>query len=481
MSQSYFSSEDLSVSPTQQTVSYYDAQHRPGVIAVVAVGFATSISVVSAVVIASLTFRRGNHRYTHVFGYSLSLLFANLLQGVATVMSLEWILRSQVTLGPYCNAQGGLKQAGNIGSAWWSFVISLHLFNLLFLRTTCHQIWMWFTLVVGWLVVAILVLLGPAAIEKPSKGSFYGVSGYCCWITLQYPKAQIYLEFLVEYAAIALALILYVFVLLRVRGNIVQVDGEWRFRLVPSEQKWKLVVARDLIDQAMLQVAQVTVWFPIIYTIIIIPISVTRLLQISGKDVPFWAVVTTDFIFNLNGLANVILMVVIRRIFPEVHGLPSLATPRPRVSLDTLSQSGGITPFLLRRSATAQAYKRPDPEFAARFRSIRRSKTTADAADSPARRTPRTGGMRVPRPLKLPRALDQTAELPVTPSRVRLPLSPATPLWRMHPVDTPSYRTPRDLATMIPPPETPTIRIQSPSPSPETAKRFEDAPEGKTL
>ncbi len=46
------------------------------------------------------------YRRTHLFGYLISVLLANSLQSVGTVMSLKWILRNEVAEGTFCSAQG---------------------------------------------------------------------------------------------------------------------------------------------------------------------------------------------------------------------------------------------------------------------------------------------------------------------------------------------------------------------------------------
>jgi hypothetical protein len=89
---------------------------------------------------------------------------------------------------------GGIKQCGNIATALWSvpapnaqefvadhfcraFVLALHLFNLLFLRTQSTVLEFWCTIVCGWSIVAFIILIGPTVIQTPEKGPYYGVSG----------------------------------------------------------------------------------------------------------------------------------------------------------------------------------------------------------------------------------------------------------------------------------------------------------------
>lgn len=66
-----------------------------------------------------------------------------------------------------------------------SFMLSLHLFNILFLRRGVTRIGFHATLVVGWSVIAIIVIV-PDALQRPEKGPYFGISGTWCVMTLGY-------------------------------------------------------------------------------------------------------------------------------------------------------------------------------------------------------------------------------------------------------------------------------------------------------
>lgn len=77
-----------------------------------------------------------------------------------------------------------------------------------------------------------------------------------------------------------------------------------------------------MLDSAMLRVAASMVWyasqpsklliishnwilaahrFPVAYSLTIVPVGLARLSSFAGHSVPFWAIVATDFIFNITG------------------------------------------------------------------------------------------------------------------------------------------------------------------------------------
>lgn len=139
--------------------------------------------------------RTKTYHRTNIFPYLVSLLVANVMQAIATIMNGRWLEKGAVYNGGFCTAQGALKNAANNGIALWSFMIAVHVFNLLFLRWRTTRVSMAATLVGGWSAVAMIVLVGPSVIQKSEKGPYFGVSGFWCWITSDYPDEQLYLEY----------------------------------------------------------------------------------------------------------------------------------------------------------------------------------------------------------------------------------------------------------------------------------------------
>ncbi|KAL1738263.1 hypothetical protein HDZ31DRAFT_70195 [Schizophyllum fasciatum] len=238
--------------------SYYTHQERDGVVCIAVCAIASVVSIFYAALTRKL--RPENYRNTHVFAYLTSLLLANMLQSLGTAMNLRWVGRGGLIYGSYCSMQGGVKQAGNIATALWSFMIAMHLFNLLFLRVGSTRLGLFLTLSIGWLVVVIFVILGPAAIETAEKGPYFGISGAWCWITAQYRLEQIMMEYFFEFVSAAMGFLLYIAVLLRVRGNIIHSHGKFRVRTVPSGQGWQLAIGRDFLSSAMFAIAKNMVW-----------------------------------------------------------------------------------------------------------------------------------------------------------------------------------------------------------------------------
>jgi len=57
-------------------------------------------------------------------------------------------------------------------------MLSLHAFHLLFLRKRLWNGSKWLILVLGWCFIALIVTIGPLAIQKKTLGPYFGPSGY---------------------------------------------------------------------------------------------------------------------------------------------------------------------------------------------------------------------------------------------------------------------------------------------------------------
>jgi G protein-coupled glucose receptor regulating Gpa2 len=260
---------------------------------------------------------------THVAAYFLSLLLCDLAQGIGSLLNVRWITQGGVEVGSYCTAQAVIKQTGNVGTALWSFVIAVHTFDVLFLRWHIADYVCYGTLIAVWSFLGFIVILGTAVVEKPERGPFYGISGYWCWITPAYPVERYALEYLFMFASAGLSFILYSLIFLRLRGNI-SVSG-WHFRFHHSRNGSGQDTSNNGIfhdgrrDPHLMQVARQMLWYPVAYTILVLPIAAARFSAFNGKDVPFGVTIFTASIFMLSGFVNAILFTTTRRViqFPS--------------------------------------------------------------------------------------------------------------------------------------------------------------------
>ncbi|KAF7315258.1 Git3 domain-containing protein [Mycena indigotica] len=263
---------------------------------------------------------------THVAAYFVSLLVSDLFQALGSILNARWIRDMAVELGPLCTAQGVLKQLADVATAWWTLVIAIHTFCLLFLELKTSRFTLYATLISGWFGIAAIVIAGPAALDTVHHGPFYGISGYWCWISPGWPGARIGLDYLFMFMAAFFSFILYMLIFLRMRGNIIVEGRRVSFRLKKIDQ-WR---GKRFENQA-LTIARQMLLYPIAYTILILPIAASRFSSFSGDDVPFGVTVFSAAVFLLSGIVNVTLFCATRRILPpESFKIPKWKISAPK-------------------------------------------------------------------------------------------------------------------------------------------------------
>ncbi|KAF8313496.1 hypothetical protein DL93DRAFT_2114128 [Clavulina sp. PMI_390] len=282
--------------------------------------------------------------------YFISLLYANAIAAIGSIMNARWVGNKAIQEGAYCSAQGAVKNIGNVATALWTLVIAVHVFNLLFLRHQTKRLAAIFVTIATWSAVLTIDIFGPAVLQKQELGAFFGIAGYWCWITDQYPLSRVGVEYFWFFFGGAMSFILYVLVFLRLRGNIVFPEGSRlpRFIWVPRAKAWKLQMNRDAIDAHMVDSAKQMIWFPVAYTIIIIPIALGRFIH----DSPLGYVVFADSIFMLTGVINVVVFMSIRRVLPKPGVLPTFNIPRkapPSIAIPDNEMK--VEPFVLSASS----------------------------------------------------------------------------------------------------------------------------------
>ncbi|KAG8916879.1 hypothetical protein FRC01_002810 [Tulasnella sp. 417] len=111
---------------------------------------------------------------THVDAYLLSLLFADLLQGIGAVLSLRWALKHKTYCSAYCTAQGVIQHLGETGVALGTLVIGLHTFLTVFFHFKPPR-WGWIAVItVQWsflglyIVIAYFKTKGPVPYYAPT-------------------------------------------------------------------------------------------------------------------------------------------------------------------------------------------------------------------------------------------------------------------------------------------------------------------------
>lgn len=106
------------------------------------------------------------------------LLVSDLIQAIGFGLTWNWFGRNGI-LGnsKTCSFQGVSIQAGDLGTTFFSLLIAFHTLIILVWRRRPTKIVMLGICALAWIAVIVLTAIGPAAIQTPERGRFYGPVG----------------------------------------------------------------------------------------------------------------------------------------------------------------------------------------------------------------------------------------------------------------------------------------------------------------
>jgi len=282
---------------------------------------------------------------TQIAKFLSSLLLCNLVQAIGGLLNVAWLVEHRVYVGVTCTAQGALKQIGNVrapfpyctekseyshllwsqtGPAIFTFLIAVQTFCLLVLRRewssrTCH-----ITHIISWAFLLLELCIEHFVYADPENGPYYGIttSGYWCWISPKYLIERYTTDYLFMTTSAAFCFILYSLVFFRLRGNI-SIQGYKIFfhrrssiRIRRTSDGASIFTDDPRVPSYLDTIAKHMLWYPIVYTFLILPVAASRLSTFHGKPVPFAATVLTAAVFMLHGFFNTVLFCTTRKILP---------------------------------------------------------------------------------------------------------------------------------------------------------------------
>jgi len=256
-----------------------------------------------------------------------------LIQAIGGIMNIKWAAQAVITQGPYCTAQGALKQIGDTGVALISLTIAVHTFCVLIFHWRSSP--MNALLIIGLIWVFIALIVGITfAIHRGQV--YYGDTEYWCWITSRYNRERIGLQYIWLWIAAFVDVILYAFLALVVKGFIIVNGGS--IRVTTGEER----VHKCLTSQrsggsrdATTTVAIGLLFYPAVYLVTVIPIAVVRWTSFSNPNasVPFGATAFAGILFGLSGAFNVILFACTRpNLLPSREPAVSMSLESPTTS-----------------------------------------------------------------------------------------------------------------------------------------------------
>jgi hypothetical protein len=233
--------------------------------------------------------------------FLLNQLFCDLIQALGGLMNLKWTFDGTVHQGPFCVAQGLIKQVADVGTALSAGNVAIYTFSALIFRLKPDTNVFRALLIVSGIWIAIILNV---AINVGINGAtnFYGPTGYWCWISNDFPVQQTVADFLWMWISAFSSLLAYVAVFL-VLGGFISVEG-WRVRWTYGQE------SPDIPQSHVLAYKMLA--YPIIYIITVLPVAAARYRYFAGHNPAFSFTVVADALFLSSGLLNVLLYVYTR-------------------------------------------------------------------------------------------------------------------------------------------------------------------------
>ncbi|KAF8261258.1 hypothetical protein EI94DRAFT_1746329 [Lactarius quietus] len=245
-----------------------------------------------------LNFLQKNLLRTPTDIYMLSLFFYEILEAMGGILSIRWANEGIVTTGPYCTAQGIFKQIGALGVALITLILTTHTFTMALWRVGAEARSFAFGIVALTCLFVVLWVGVGNGIHKDYETPV----PYWCWIGPKYNGERLAGEYLWMWIALFASVVMYILVHLWMKGLLSVDDEKWyKFRLAKSD-----------VEYSQRRATLGILLYPLAYSLIVIPLSVSRWLLFSHKSVPSAATFFGMIMFNLSGAINVLIFLIVR-------------------------------------------------------------------------------------------------------------------------------------------------------------------------
>ncbi|KAJ5092011.1 hypothetical protein NUU61_006881 [Penicillium alfredii] len=275
---------------------------REGLIAVSVMAFLSLVATASLLIFITyrLIFWRTN--YARYIGYNqyiiliYNLILADLVQSLAFILCVKWIIKNKIQSGTAeCFLQGLWLQIGDPGSGLFVLAIAFHTFLLVVCG--CKMPYKAFVaFVIGvWAFVALIVVI-PLATHG---ADVFVPSGAWCWINEDYEVIRLWTHylwiFLAEFGTVCLYAVMYV----QLRKQIA------RSAILGNSQLESLRRLRRVIGYMTI--------YPIVYIVLSLPLAAGRMATANGNTPNITFFCCAGAIITSSGLVDVILYTLTRR------------------------------------------------------------------------------------------------------------------------------------------------------------------------
>ncbi|KAN0105265.1 hypothetical protein V8E52_011204 [Russula decolorans] len=257
------------------------------------------------------TFPKGDWKLIHgpADVYMFSLFVFEFLQAMGGVLDVRWAHRGIVTTGHYCMAQGVIQQIGEVGVALITLLLAVHTFVAALWRVGLQAR----GVALGMVYLACIFITLWVAIGASSHKNYDTPTPYWCWISPKFSGIRLGGEYLWLWIALFASAILYIPLYFWTEGRLSVDEESWyKFHMSDPDQR---------VEYAQRRAALRMLLYPLAYSLVVLPLSISRWLQFSNHNVSSAATFFGVTMFNLSGAINVLLFLVVR---PQL-----LLFPRP--------------------------------------------------------------------------------------------------------------------------------------------------------
>lgn len=222
-------------------------------------------------------------------------------------IGFQWAATQYISVGPLCDVQGTFLQIGDLGYAFWSGAIAYHTFNLLYFRQSPPN---WVNkgiLTVCWILQIILPIIGPAAVAYPNRLYDYS-GGTWCWISGKYDELQLMFYFIPSWLSVAMSSIMYITVY--VHTSRFFNNQSFTSSLYSSNDEEAIYIGTKVRRKA-----RSLLIYPLVYAILLTPVSIVKIGSMAGWRSPFWLACLSGVMIASSGWLDVLLFLYTRRAF----------------------------------------------------------------------------------------------------------------------------------------------------------------------
>ncbi|KZS91687.1 hypothetical protein SISNIDRAFT_467616 [Sistotremastrum niveocremeum HHB9708] len=290
--------EATGVVPYAELYHYSDARGTFTKDILIGLGFSVAAAILSTVSWQTYRIVHKKDRYHFEWPTDLQLLFVSLLlfdliQSIGAVLNIIWMLEKGVVEGPICTAQGVLRQLGQVGVALSILAIAIRTWGMIVKEWSRPPPELAVAIVVVIWVFTLLMSVLQLGVHK--EVPFFGSTKYWCWISPQYGLTDsIAFSMAWIWLATVIEIVLYVSV---------------AYTIYERRLPFNLGTLRPGGPRSMAKIAFQMTWYPVIYVVTVVPMSINRAWQLGfpNHPPPYPFTATALILFTLSGLFNVVL------------------------------------------------------------------------------------------------------------------------------------------------------------------------------